>query len=99
MTVDDALKAMGAIDGQHDGTADRAAIVETLHRKLLEDPEEFWDAYFTNLDATRPNPYRDQAVRLLCSGAVNDETTFGDIPAVLAWDAALTESGGTNASR
>lgn len=87
MTIDDALKAMAAIDGQHDGSEARAAVVESLYHKLLESPEEFWEFYFDTLSAAEPNPYRELAERLLQSGLVDEETTFGDMPAILAWDA------------
>ena len=88
MTVDDALKAMATIDGEYDGTEARAVIVEALHWHLLESPEDFWEFYFETMNAAYLNPYRLLAERLLRSGAVTEETTFGDIPALLAWDAA-----------
>jgi hypothetical protein len=78
---------MAAIDGQHDGTAARMVLVEALHRHLLEDPENFWDFWFETLNAQH-NHYREIAERLLRSGVVNDDTTFADIPAIVAWDAA-----------
>lgn len=88
MTVDDALKAMAAIDGQNDGSNMRKALVEILYRKLLDDPENFWETYFEAMSETRPNDYREQAKRLLRSGVVTEDTTFGDIPTIIAWDAA-----------
>jgi hypothetical protein len=88
MTIDDVLRTMAVIDGQNDGSQARAVLVEALHLKLLEDPENFWEFYFDTLNAAHPSPYRILAERLLRSGAVNEETTIGDIPAILAWDAA-----------
>lgn len=88
MTVDDALIAMARTDELDDGTDARAVIVEALHRKLLEDPENFWDAFFEALNELRPDPVREVAERLLRSGAVTEDTTIADIPVILAWDSA-----------
>jgi len=87
MTVDDALLAMARADELHDGTEASAVIVEALHQKLIESPDDFWDAFFGVLNDLRPDPLRAVAERLLRSGAVTDDTT---IPAILAWDAAAT---------
>jgi hypothetical protein len=86
MTIDDALRAMAVIDGQNDGSQARAALVEALHRKLIEAPENFWEEFFAMLDAAQPSPTRQIAEHLLRSGAVTTEMTFGDVPAILAWD-------------
>ncbi|MDP9038402.1 MAG: hypothetical protein M3O02_03885 [Acidobacteriota bacterium] len=83
MNVEDALKAMSCIDQQHDGTEARAVIVDALHRKLLEAPETFWDAFFEVWDTLRPNNTRDLAERLLRTGAVHGLTTLGDAASVL----------------
>lgn len=79
MTVDDALKAMSAIESQRDGSQAMTVIVQALNRKLLEDPENFWEFYFKTLNAADLNPYQALAERLLRSGAVNEETTIGEM--------------------
>lgn len=91
MTVDDALRAMATIDGQNDGSEARMVLVEALHRKLLENPETFWEFFWESVIAATPNHVREQAERLLRSGVVTEETTFDDIPAILAWDAATQQ--------
>ena len=83
MTEDDALKAMAAIDGQNDGTETRAAIVEVLHRRLLESPDDFWEEYFTRLDAVVPDATRQLAAKLLISGEVDENTSFGEAKKIL----------------
>jgi hypothetical protein len=92
MTVDDALLAMARADELHDGTAARAVIVEALHHKLLEDPENFWEAFFEALNELRPDPMRELAERLLRSGAVHELTRISDIPAIVA-DEYLSKQG------
>lgn len=98
MTIDDALKVMSSIDGQNDGSETRMAIAEALHHKLLEDPETFWELFWESVSRAAPNHIREQAERLIRSGAVTEETTFSDIPAILAWDAA-TEPENSDGSR
>lgn len=88
MTIEDAVKAMGVIEAQNNGTEARATLVEALNQKLLENPEVFWDFYFETLDAAGPNMYRELAERLLRSGAVDERTTLTELPAIVAWDAA-----------
>ena len=84
MTIDEALQAMSCLDGQQDGTSDRAALVEKLYRKLLEDPETFWEEFFSRLDAVQPNSARNLAMKLLISGEVTSETTFEEAEKLLA---------------
>jgi hypothetical protein len=79
MTVDDALKAMSAIESQRDGSEAKTVIVQALNRKLLEDPENFWGFYLETLNAAHLNPYSALAERLLRGGAVSEATTIGEI--------------------
>jgi len=58
VTIEDAVQIMGVIDGLRNGTSSRAAIVETLHSKLLEEPEDFWECYFEMLSAENPSHFR-----------------------------------------
>jgi hypothetical protein len=90
MKVDDAIAAMARVDELHDGTEARAELVKKLHERLIEDPEGFWDFFFETMEAD--NPVRAQAERLLRSGAVNAQTSIGDLGAVLAWDAVTEPS-------
>jgi hypothetical protein len=91
MTVDQALQAMAAIDGQRDGTEARAVLVAALNQKLLTDPEHFWDFYWEAVNRARSNHFRDLVERLLRSGSVDETTTLEEIPAILCWDAAGPE--------
>lgn len=88
MTISDALLAMARTDELRDGTEARAIIVAALHRRLLEDPNSFWDAYFEMLSALDPSPFRVLAEKLLRGGAVHGMTTIADLPAILEADAA-----------
>ena len=99
MTVEDALKAMTAIDGQNDGSDARMALAEALYLKLLEDPENFWEFFWESVNARQPSHARELSERLLRSGAVTEATTFDDIPAILAWDAAAMEQWTNDGSR
>ena len=81
MTIEDAVKAMGVIEAQNNGTEARAVLVEKLNQRLIENPESFWDYYLAVLDAAGPNSYRDLAERLLRSGAVDERTTLTELPA------------------
>jgi hypothetical protein len=93
MTVDDALKAMSAIESQRDGSQAKTVIVQALNRKLLEDPENFWGFYLETLNAAHLNPYSALAERLLRSGTVSEATTIGEISKILARDAATLPEG------
>ena len=75
MTLDDAVRAMSVIEGLRDGSGANAVIVQALNRKLLEDPENFWEFYFETLNAAHPNPYSALAERLLRGGTVSEATT------------------------
>ncbi len=84
MKVEDALIAMRCIDEQNDGSEARAAIVATLHQKLMEDPENFWDTFFETLNALQDDPFRELAEQMLRSGAVHGLTTIADARNMLA---------------
>lgn len=90
MTTDEAVKLMATIDALYDGTEERMALVKKLHSTLIEAPDTFLETFYEALNGENGNHYRDLAERLLRSGAVTEETTFGDIDAIMAWDRAAT---------
>lgn len=87
MTIDDAVKMMGVLDAQCDGSPQSVMRRDRLNEVLLKTPEQFWDTFWDEMWNSEPkDAIRQQAERLLRSGAVNEETTIADIPALVAWD-------------
>ncbi len=84
---------MSAIESQRDGSQAKTVIVQALNRKLLEDPENFWEFYLETLNVAHLNPYQALAERLWRSGAVDETTTLRDLPTILAGDAATPPEG------
>ena len=83
MKVEEALLVMARIDGQADGTEARAALVAELYQKLMKDPENFWEEFFTQLDAATPNATRELAEQWLRDGVANESTTFAEADELL----------------
>ncbi|HEY1804949.1 MAG TPA: hypothetical protein VGG45_10765 [Terracidiphilus sp.] len=82
MQVEDALKAFAAIAGLYDGTPESGERIIVLTHELIERPETFWEKCF---DAVNENdPILKHAQTLIRSGAVNDSTTFADLPRIVA---------------
>jgi hypothetical protein len=75
---------MAAIDRLDNGTRSGQRIARHLKHVLTRDPESFWEVLF--LLTGCGNPITVQADRLLRSGAINEQTTFDELPGILAVD-------------
>lgn len=83
MKVESAVQMMGVIQSQYDGTELSAQRVKHLTKVLLENPETFWDEYWSTVTADEDDPIRKQAEAMIRSGTIDDTTTFSQLRKIL----------------
>lgn len=87
MRVEDAIRLFGVIQSQNDGTEFGAERADYLINKLIEDPSDFWDIFWSTM-----NPPQERALALFAQ--IGPNATFADMQRAFEAEAVKIQRGG-----